>query len=639
MRARKNNREDGINLVPLHIAAAIGDIDAVKTRIQAGDIDFDEEENSSLIWAAVNGRMDIVKILFQALTKEEINKPKRLIEEAQAYLSHHPNTKSLSVIKGKLHEVSIPWVSDTFQVILPNEEDITSIKTLNKRVEDFNAVLEITVQAERLAKQFVMILNHDGIVRYLDHKDLFSSEYARKKIIKLLMLASENKDHYPVIITNKNNFDIIMSLIVMQCEAMNKSKTLIIQAIEAARRYNQPAIAEYLENQQDINEQDNDGNTLLYRAAQAGDIERVRELIQKGADVNVADPLYIAAAKSGGKSAGKRYISKEHTDIIKLLLEHKADPNQSAALAASVHAGNAEVVALLLPITTKKPLVRKKDSISEPYMDPWYVDMMFDALGKKEDIAILTLLKEYGADFNVKHKSGLTMLEHACGYGLDKLDFLLANGADPRKALAAFVHTYPINLTEEYVDRLLQHGADVNAVDDEGWTPLHVAARKGDYDLAAIDYLIKHGAVIDWQDTKKRTPLHHAVIFGHLEAIKLLLERGANPHLTDEKGLTPSDVAAEYVTSSKTDKFISQEGKEQIKNKYLVIQQTIAECIAKREADAAQKKPRGCLSNSIAKLTEYFGLYKVSKDQSLEYTNSMLKTDPRLPQQQVRGKQ
>ncbi len=61
------------------------------------------------------------------------------------------------------------------------------------------------------------------------------------------------------------------------------------------------------------------GWTDLHKAASAGDVERVKELLKKGANPNTKDidgqtPLHMAA--SGG-----------HFDVVKLLLEHGADPN------------------------------------------------------------------------------------------------------------------------------------------------------------------------------------------------------------------------------------------------------------------------------------------------------------------------
>jgi ankyrin repeat protein len=61
------------------------------------------------------------------------------------------------------------------------------------------------------------------------------------------------------------------------------------------------------------------GWTDLHSAASAGDAERVRELLKKGADPNAKNeygntPLHEAA-------------SRGHVDVVRLLLEHGADPN------------------------------------------------------------------------------------------------------------------------------------------------------------------------------------------------------------------------------------------------------------------------------------------------------------------------
>ena len=70
--------------------------------------------------------------------------------------------------------------------------------------------------------------------------------------------------------------------------------------------------------------------------------------------------------------------------------------------------------------------------------------------------------------------------------------------------------------------------------------PLHVAAIWGDCE--AIKMLIEAGANINEKGEHGFTPLFEAVEQGHFEAVKLLVELGAQPIKNDE-GLLPSEYA------------------------------------------------------------------------------------------------
>lgn len=76
-----------------------------------------------------------------------------------------------------------------------------------------------------------------------------------------------------------------------------------------------------------------------------------------------------------------------------------------------------------------------------------------------------------------------------------------------------------------------------------GHTPLHIAARKNQMDIATT--LLEFGAQADSESRAGFTPLHLASQEGHVEMSNLLLEHKANPNHQAKNGLTPMHLCAQ----------------------------------------------------------------------------------------------
>jgi len=159
---------------------------------------------------------------------------------------------------------------------------------------------------------------------------------------------------------------------------------------------------------------------------------------------------------------------------------------------------------------------------------------------------IVGFLLEEGAEPNARTRGGATPLVHAVwGRHLNMARQLIAAGADANVRfnggpLLAFAHDpKPYEQRDDaseaqdhqFVQLLLDAGADPNARGDDGWTFL-MTCRDPELMRAAI----AKGGDVDARTTGG-TPL--LSFHGNGELIRVLLEAGANKEQRDEDGFTP----------------------------------------------------------------------------------------------------
>lgn len=160
-------------------------------------------------------------------------------------------------------------------------------------------------------------------------------------------------------------------------------------------------------------------------------------------------------------------------------------------------------------------------------------------------VKIAAELIKIQTDLNQQDEHGHTPLAYAAIHSPQMIAFLLQHGADI-EARNTENHWTAIHLAVMFNKRSLQtlirHNADVDAFDIDGATPLMIAAMKKP---EHVSVLLKAGAKTfnKKTNTSGETALHFAAQRKDTASTIILLEAGADPHVQDNSGTTPYDVA------------------------------------------------------------------------------------------------
>ncbi len=241
------------------------------------------------------------------------------------------------------------------------------------------------------------------------------------------------------------------------------------------------------------------GLTPLMYAAMNNNIELAKTLIAKGSDVN---------AQSAGPVGGNSYWIKT---------------NGLTPLALAVRCGNTEIVRLLMDAGANSSIC-DDDGCPAVFSLVYYPfrfleERSFNSPIFNNKCAIIPLL----SDLDAPDKRGYTVLmESMC--------------------TTQFSH----NRTDAYSNvpialALIENGANVNAVSNDGTTPLHLAVRGPEDSVKA---LIKAGANPNAQDNNGNTPLILACKWESEKKVRMLLRAGADFNIKNNAGESAAELCA-----------------------------------------------------------------------------------------------
>jgi cytohesin len=281
---------------------------------------------------------------------------------------------------------------------------------------------------------------------------------------------------------------------------------------------------------------DRTGLTPLHVAARDGDVNRVRELLEQGADANVAVRSGEPRSPAWGNTPLHYAAACGNVQIIKMLIDKGAKPpaaNDRGETPLHRATQSADVVNALFAAGAKIDAADERGQTA----------LHWAALDGTPQV--VTALLAAGGSAVAKDHQGRTPLHAAARGGNVAAATALLDKQKDAATIADNFGVTPLQLAarrraDQVVALLLDRGAQPNAQDKFGMTALHDATRANAPEI--VSQLLAANANPAIADLYGTTALHLAGRYGSANVARLLLDAGANASARGLRG-TPIDEA------------------------------------------------------------------------------------------------
>ena len=239
---------------------------------------------------------------------------------------------------------------------------------------------------------------------------------------------AKNDSGVAALIPATDNLESTRMLVEAGAEVNARTEAGDTALIVAAQRAGGARVVEYLlDKGANLKTATNDGATALHHAAECGDVDVLKLLVDKGADVDAQrkNPF-------GGQSPLASAVVFGHGAAVRYLLSKGAKANiGDAGLSRAVFQGNVEIVKALLEAGVE---VKNRGNQAFPGFGGFEPILALACFSYNADPQIVRMLLDRGADPAAKSQQGRTPLELARERGYEDVARLLVQAIEKKQA-------------------------------------------------------------------------------------------------------------------------------------------------------------------------------------------------------------